>query len=239
MVKTIGIVGAGTMGSGIDSASALKGCRTVVYDVDYQILEKAKQDILKSYNKLIAKKLGVDESKKVEAISELEYTSDFNALSQCDFIIEAAVENIAIKKDIFGRLDLITDVHTVLATNTSSLSVTTISLAVKNDKSRVVGMHFFNPANRMKLVEIVRGEFTSESSLNEAIELSKLLGKTPVVCRDTPAFIVNRIARPFYLEALRILEEAELEVESIDRIMREEGGFKMGPFELMDLIGID
>ena len=238
MEKIFGIIGAGTMGSGIASVTALKGFRTVIYDNEGNMLEKGEQNILKVYDKLVAKS-GIDESKKANAISNLEYTVDLNSLSQCNFIIEAATETLDIKKDIFSRLDSITDVQTVLATNTSSLSVTSISGAVKNDRSRVVGMHFFNPANIMKLVEIVRGEFTSQESLDKAIEVSKQLGKTPVVCRDTPAFIVNRVARPFYLEALRILGEGELDARTIDEIMKEEGGFKMGPFELMDLIGID
>lgn len=238
MKKIIGIVGSGTMGSGIASVSALKGFKTVVYDIDEQMLNKARNNVSIEYGKLVNKQV-IDESKKKDAESKIEYTLSFDSLSGCNFIIEAAAEDLNIKKDIFSRFDSIADSEIVLATNTSSLSVTSISSSVRNNKSRVVGMHFFNPANVMKLVEIVRGEFTSNKAVEAAFKLSKQLGKVPVVCRDTPAFIVNRVARHFYLESLRILDEGVLDVETIDKIMRDEGGFKMGPLELMDLIGID
>ncbi|MGH2576093.1 MAG: 3-hydroxyacyl-CoA dehydrogenase family protein, partial [Ignavibacteria bacterium] len=129
--------------------------------------------------------------------------------------------------------------NTTLATNTSSLSITAISSAAENNKSRVIGMHFFNPATVMKLVEIIKGDFTSDETLKTAVGITKKLGKTPVICKDTPGFIVNRVARPFYGESLKILGEGGLSVEQIDNIMKDEGGFRMGPFELMDLIGID
>jgi 3-hydroxybutyryl-CoA dehydrogenase len=238
MEKLFGIIGAGTMGSGIASVAALKGFKTIIYDTNSKMLDKGKSSIVTGYDKLISKS-GIDESSKDKALSNLLYSGDFNSLSQCNFIIEAATESLEVKKEIFSRLGIITDPATVLASNTSSLSVTSISSAVQNDKTRVVGMHFFNPANVMKLVEIVKGEFTSENTLNEAVGTCKLLGKTPVVCKDTPAFIVNRVARPFYLEALRILGEGGLDAGTIDKIVKDEGGFKMGPFELMDLIGID
>lgn len=238
MVKIIGIIGAGTMGSGIASVSALKGFRTIVYDINEEMLGKGRESVTKIFDRLV-KKEAMSGMEKENAVSRLEFTTEFDVLSNCDFIIEAAAENLDIKKDIFARLELVAGSDSVLATNTSSLSVTAISQSVKRNNSRVVGMHFFNPANIMKLVEIVRGEFTSDETVEDAVELSKQLGKTPVICRDTPAFIVNRIARPFYGEALRILGEGKLQVSSIDRVMRDEGGFKMGPFELMDLIGID
>lgn len=236
-IKTIGIIGSGTMGGGIALVSALNGFGTVVYDISDEILNKAKESISKGYGKLAGKNK-INEAKKSEAEGNLIFTTDFNSLSSCQFIIEAAPENIEVKKEIFVKLDSITSNEAILATNTSSLSVTAISSAVKNN-SRVVGMHFFNPANIMKLVEVIKGEMTSEETLNISVEVSKKLGKTPVVCKDTPAFIVNRAARPFYGEALKILGEGGLSVEEIDRIMKEEGRFAMGPFELMDLIGLD
>jgi 3-hydroxybutyryl-CoA dehydrogenase len=237
-IKKIGIVGAGTMGSGIASVSALRGFETVLYDVSTQALTKAHALILSGYDKLVdkgrIKKDGIHEIEK-----RLRFASEINLLSECDFIIEAAVENFDLKKIIYGQLDELTRPDVVLATNTSSLSVTAVSSSVKTNRSRVAGMHFFNPPNVMKLVEIIRGEYTSEDTINTVIDIAKKFGKTPVLCKDTPAFIVNRIARPFYGEALKQLSEGVLTVEVIDRIVREEGGFPMGPFELMDLIGID
>ena len=144
-----------------------------------------------------------------------------------------------LKKTLYTKLDEITGGETILATNTSSYSITSISASVKNNIGRVVGMHFFNPASIMKLVEIVKGEFTSDETLKETEDICRKLGKTPVICKDTPAFIVNRVARPFYGEALKILGEGGIEVGVIDGIMKNEGSFAMGPFELMDLIGID
>jgi len=149
------------------------------------------------------------------------------------------LEDINKKKELFQNLETIAANDVILASNTSSLSITAISTVLKSNRGRVAGMHFFNPANIMKLVEVVKGEFTSEEVINVVVALSRKLGKVPVVCRDTPAFIVNRVARAFYGEALKILGEESLNAEVIDKIMKEEGGFAMGPFELMDLIGID
>ncbi len=237
-ITKIGIVGAGTMGTGIASACAFYGFSTKVYDINEQVLSKAHAVIFNGYDRLVEKeRISRERSSQIE--KNLEFSSDINKLSECGLVIEAAVENIDLKKVIYSRLDEITAQNTILATNTSSYSITAISSAVKNNKSRVVGMHFFNPANIMKLVEIIKGEFTSEEILKTVVEVSRKLGKTPVVCKDTPAFIVNRVARSFYGEALKILGEENIDVKTIDEIMREEGGFKMGPFELMDLIGID
>ncbi len=162
-----------------------------------------------------------------------------NDFSECDFIIEAAPEDIDLKKNIFSSLDNICRKDTILSTNTSSLSVTRISVFVKNNPERVVGMHFFNPANIMKLVEVVKGDFTSDECIKTTAELSEKMGKVPVIAKDTPAFIVNRIARPFYGESLKILSEGTSGHSEIDKVMKSCGGFPMGPFELMDLIGID
>lgn len=226
------------MGQGIASACAYHGFTTKVYDINEQVLSRAHAVIFNGYDKLVEKnKITREQSSGIE--KNLEFSSDINKLSDCGFVIEAAVENIDLKKVIYSQLDEITSAETILATNTSSYSVTAISSAVKNNKSRVIGMHFFNPANIMKLVEIIKGEFTSDEVLETAIDVAQKLGKTPVVCKDTPAFIVNRVARSFYGEALKILGEENIGVQTIDTIMRDEGGFKMGPFELMDLIGID
>jgi len=237
-IKHIGIIGAGTMGAGIASVCALNGFKTIVYDVNEQALRKAHAVIFLGYDKLVEKNK-ITAEKKSEAEQKIEFASDVIMLSDCELVIEAAVENIDLKKIIYSQLDEFTQPETILASNTSSFSITALSSAVKINRGRVIGMHFFNPANIMKLVEIVKGEFTSEAVLQKVIDFARKLGKTPVVCKDTPAFIVNRVARSFYGEALKMLGEGNIVVETIDKIMREEGGFKMGPFELMDLIGID
>jgi len=149
------------------------------------------------------------------------------------------LEDMNLKKEIFSQLENICKPETILSSNTSSLSITTISTFIKKNPERIVGMHFFNPANIMKLVEVIKGNFTSEEVVIITVELSKKMGKVPVIAKDTPAFIVNRIARPFYGEALKILSEGTSDIETIDKVMKNIGGFAMGPFELMDLIGID
>ncbi|MBK8552738.1 MAG: 3-hydroxybutyryl-CoA dehydrogenase [Ignavibacteria bacterium] len=237
-IKTIAVIGSGTMGRGIAICSAGAGFNTILYDINDEILNNSKNIIEKDLAKSAEKKKITNE-KKNEILNKINLTSVIDDLKDADFVIEAALENIELKKEIFTSLDKICRPDTVLTTNTSSLSITTISTFVKTNPERIAGMHFFNPANIMKLVEVVRGDFTSEDTLNLTVALSKKMGKVPVVAKDTPAFIVNRIARPFYGEALKILSEGSSEVEKTDKIMKSCGGFAMGPFELMDLIGID
>ncbi|HMQ67992.1 MAG TPA: 3-hydroxyacyl-CoA dehydrogenase NAD-binding domain-containing protein [Ignavibacteria bacterium] len=236
-IKTVGVAGSGTMGRGIAICTA--GIfRTVLYDINDEIIGRSKTSIDKQLAKSVEKKKLSDE--RFKSISDnLVYTSDFNDLKDCDLVIEAALEDIDLKKEIFSKLDAICGPDAILTTNTSSLSVTTISTFVKQNPERVAGMHFFNPANIMKLVEIVRGDFTSDETISTLKEISELIGKKPVTAKDTPAFIVNRIARPFYGEALKILSDGTAETKDIDKVMKNCGGFAMGPFELMDLIGID
>ncbi len=159
-------------------------------------------------------------------------------MGNADFIIEAVAEDLNVKKEIFKKLDAIVAPEAILTSNTSSLSISAIASLTKTPES-VVGMHFFNPPALMKLVEVVRGRQTSDETTKTACDLALRMKKIPVVCKDTPGFIVNRVARPFYGEALRLLAEGVATVEEIDMIVKMEGGFKMGPFELMDLIGID
>lgn len=237
-IKEIGIVGAGTMGTGIASVCALKGFKTNVYDINEQVLNKSHAVIFRGYDWLEEKKK-ITRTEKSNAEKKLYFSSDVNKISGSRFVIEAAIENFDLKKVIYSQLDEMTTEDTILASNTSSYSITALSSSIKNNRSRVIGMHFFNPAGIMKLVEIIKGEFTSDEVVEKVIEISRALGKTPVVCKDTPAFIVNRTARSFYGEALKILGEESIDAKTIDKIMNEEGGFKMGPFELMDLIGID
>jgi 3-hydroxybutyryl-CoA dehydrogenase len=237
-INTIGIIGAGTMGRGIASIIASNDFTTLIYDVNDKALTKAHANISRGYDRLVEKE-EIDHDRLKEIESHLDFTSEIKSLSSCDFIIEAAVENLDLKKLLYSQLDDIVNKDIVLASNTSSLSITAISSALKKNRERVIGMHFFNPPNVMKLVEVIKGEFTSDSTVELTLSLVKKLGKTPVLCKDSPAFIVNRIARSFYGEALKIHGEENLRFEVIDNIMREEAGFRMGPFELMDLIGID
>lgn len=237
-IKSIGVIGAGTMGSGIVALCALNGFKTYVHDVNEAAIDAAIKNVLNGYDKLLEKgKITGD--KRSDAEKNIVYSPGMDKIGECDFIIEAAVEKLELKKDLYKIINEMTKSGTILATNTSSLSVTAISTAVPDNRERVVGMHFFNPANIMKLVEVVRGEFTSDETMQTVIDLCKRLGKTPVTCKDTPAFIVNRVARAFYGEALKIMSEENAEAKTIDTVMKEEGGFAMGPFELMDLIGID
>lgn len=237
MITTIGIIGAGTMGSGIAEVAALAGFNVVLNDVSQQAtdagLDRIRQDLNRSVEKNRISALVATES-----FARIKASETFSALGAVDFVVEAVLEDIEIKRKLFQKLDEMLKPEALLATNTSSLSVTSIASTVKRS-ARVVGMHFFNPPPLMKLVEVVRGKQTSDETVDATVELARKMGKTPVVCKDTPGFIVNRVARPFYGEALRLLGEGVASVEEIDRIVKKEGGFKMGPFELMDLIGID
>ena len=226
------------MGTDICSISALNGFETVIYDVNEQALTKAHAVIFRGFDKLVEKNK-IDNIKRKESEDRIYFSSDIKEVSKAGIIIEAAVENLDLKKIIYHQLDELTIADTILASNTSSFSITALSGAVNNHKERVVGMHFFNPAAIMKLVEVIKGEFTSDGTIAQAFDIARRLGKTPILCKDSPAFIVNRIARPFYGESLKIAGENDLGFKDIDSIMKEEGKFALGPFELMDLIGID
>lgn len=237
MVSTLGILGSGTMGSGIAQLAALANLNVLLYDVSADALQRGLEKVKDELARAVEKER-ITRQQADSALSSIHIHSTLNPLHRSDFIIEAAAEDLTIKRELFKRLDDVLPSHAILATNTSSLSITAIAAATKRPVS-VVGMHFFNPPHMMKLVEIVRGTQTSDETVNTTSELAERLGKVTVVCRDTPGFIVNRVARPFYGEALRLLGEGVASVEEIDRIARLSGGFKMGPFELMDLIGID
>lgn len=237
MIRGVGIVGAGTMGSGIAQAAALAKLDVLLYDSSADVL-RGVLDRIKADLRAAAERGRVSATEATEALSYIEVTRNIGEVASSQFIVEAAVEDLAVKREIFKKLDTIVLPDAILATNTSSLSVTAIASLTKMPES-VLGMHFFNPPTVMKLVEIVRGAQTSDDAVKVAVELALRMNKTPVVCRDTPGFIVNRVARPFYGEALRLLGEGAATAEDIDRIVRLAGGFKMGPFELMDLIGID
>jgi len=229
------ICGAGTMGSGIAQAAAASGFYTILYELNDAVLEKAKDSIEKNLQSLVEKRK-ITGNAKEETLNNLKFTND---LHDClaDIIIEAIIEKPEAKIALFNQLAEINHSETVFASNTSSLSITEIAKRVKNPE-RVIGMHFFNPATIMKLVEVVNTNYTNENTTRIVIELAKQMNKTPVLCKDSPGFIVNRVARPYYIESLRIAEENIADFLTIDSIM-ESTGFKMGPFKLMDLIGND
>jgi 3-hydroxybutyryl-CoA dehydrogenase len=233
----IGVVGSGAMGSGIAQVSATAGHPTIIYDTNAVALEKAKVNLTNSLNKLVEKqKITAEKAANILALTT--YSSAMPDLKSCSLIIEAIVENIDVKQSVFKELESITSDTCVLASNTSSLSITSIASAcVKPEK--VIGIHFFNPATLMPLVEIIPGVATDMVIAHHCQALINSWGKVTVMAKDTPGFIVNRVARPFYSEALRIYDEQLADMATIDWAMREFGGFKMGPFELMDLIGHD
>ena len=237
MKQTIGVLGAGTMGAGIAQVASQSGHSVVLVDLNADQLERAKSNLAKTLSKLIEKGK-ITEAQKNDFESGIKYSSEITDFASCGLIIEAIVEDLAIKHKVFESLEKVVSENCILASNTSSLSIASIGSVLKNAK-RVVGIHFFNPAPLMPLVEVIPAVQTSSETLNASVELIKSWGKTVVVCKDTPGFIVNRVARPFYGEALRIYEEGIADFATIDWAMTHFGGFKMGPFTLMDYIGND
>ncbi len=235
--STIGIVGSGAMGSGIAQVAATAGHKTIIYDTNTNALEKAKLNLTNSLTKLVEKqKITTDKAQSISSLTS--YSSSIEDFKTCDLIIEAIIENQEIKQSVFKELETIVSKTCILASNTSSLSITSIASACQNPE-KVIGIHFFNPATLMPLVEIIPGVATDLMIAKQCQELINSWGKITVMAKDTPGFIVNRVARPFYSEALRIFDEQLADIATIDWAMREFGGFKMGPFELMDLIGHD
>ena len=236
-MKTIGVIGAGSMGSGIAQIAATNECKVLLFDNNPKALIKALEKLENILNRLVQKnKINQLQSEKI--ISRISTVENIVELSSCDLVIEAIIEDIDVKKNIFSELDVICPKSTILATNTSSLSVTSIASSCKFPE-RVIGIHFFNPAPIMPLVEIIPCIQGTDQTLQISKKLIDSWGKVAVIAKDTPGFIVNRIARPFYGEALRIYEEGIANFETIDYAMTEIGGFRMGPFTLMDFIGND
>ena len=221
-MKTIGIVGAGTMGSGIAYVAAASDHKVLLYDLSKEQLRKAHSRIQELATNAVSKNLLSPESAH-QTLARVQTQRNLEGLSRADLIIEAAVEDLKTKKELFRQFDASSKPTTILATNTSSFSVTDLASATKHP-GRVAGMHFFNPPHLMKLVEVVRGHRSSETTISALVDVARRMGKITVVVRDTPGFIVNRIARPFYGEALRLLGEGVSTVEEIDRIVRLEGG---------------
>ena len=233
----VGIIGSGTMGSGIAQVAATAGCQVNLFDANQAILEKSKASLEKILIRLIEKGR-IDTSEKNRIQSNISYVNSLKELSNSDLIIEAIIENLEIKKKVFSELETMVSDDCIIASNTSSLSIASIAASLKNPK-RCVGIHFFNPAPLMKLVEVIPAIQTSYETLEKSIDTISSWGKTVAIAKDTPGFIVNRVARPFYSEALRIYEEGFASFQAIDNSLKNLGGFRMGPFELMDFIGND
>jgi len=236
-VNEIAVVGAGTMGAGIAQLAASHGCRVHLFDVNRDVLDEAREKIAQHLDRSVSKgRLAATERDVI--LERIRPAVAIEHLDGVELAIEAVVEDLAAKHGVFADLERTTPRTAVLASNTSSLSITRIAEAVA-DPGRVVGMHFFNPAPVLPLVEVIAGERSAAESVEWAVAAARAWGKTPVRVKDTPGFIVNRVARGFYLEALRLLSEGVAGVDEIDAVMRTHGSFRMGPFELMDLVGLD
>jgi 3-hydroxybutyryl-CoA dehydrogenase len=233
----IGVLGAGTMGSGIAQVAAQAGHKVILVDTNQVALDKAQMNLKRTLDKLIEKeKITIEKAESIS--SNIQFSASKLDFKNCELIIEAIVENLEIKHQVFKEIEGIVSSTCILASNTSSLSIASIGSVLKNP-NRIIGIHFFNPAPLMPLVEIIPSVQTSEETLVESKKIIDSWKKITVVCKDTPGFIVNRVARPFYGEALRIYEEGIADFATIDWAMTEIGGFRMGPFTLMDYIGND
>ncbi|MDN5347059.1 MAG: 3-hydroxybutyryl-CoA dehydrogenase [Clostridia bacterium] len=237
-IRTVGVVGAGTMGRGIAHVAARSGFKVRLYDLTPEILNNSMANLKALLEKSISKGRLTKEAAD-DILERIEPSSDFNTLSESDFVIEAAVENIDVKKDIFDRLSKMVKAETVLVTNTSSISITEIAKA-STKPEKVAGMHFFNPAEVMKLVEVIRGYYTEDQTVKTVFEVAKKMGKEPIeVKRDTPGFVVNRLLIPFLSEAMQLAEEGVASIEDIDKAIKLGLNHPMGPFELADFSGLD
>ncbi len=236
------VIGSGTMGSGIAQIAATQGCNTILYDLNKTMLEKSKEKLEKILNRLIEKER-IDQQEKERIQSNLKYTIDLNELKGADLVIEAIVENLEIKKKVFHDVESIVGTEAIIASNTSSLSITSLASSLRKPE-RCIGLHFFNPAPLMKLVEIIPALQTNETTYLASKNIISSWGKTIVTAKDTPGFIVNKVARPFYSESIKMLEEGLIQNSTVgkkafDMAMQTIGGFRMGPFQLMDFIGHD
>lgn len=234
-IRKIGVVGAGTMGQGIAQVSALNGFHVILFDIHDASLIKAKSIIEKNLDKGIERGK-LDEAQKAKALANIHFTDQIDQI-KVDLVVEAIVEKLEAKQEVFKRLEEINSSNTILTSNTSSIPITRIANGLKHPE-RFVGMHFFNPAHIMKLVEVISGADTSDQVAQTVYLLAEKLGKVAVHAKDAPGFIVNRVARHFYVESLKILEEGVANHETIDQLVQS-SGFRMGPFALMDLIGVD
>lgn len=233
----VAVIGSGTMGSGIAQVAATAGCSVKIYDTNKEALSRSQMALEKTLAMLLEKGK-IDASEQDRISKSITYVSALEDLFDADLVIEAIIENLEIKRKLFGELESVVSENTILASNTSSLSIASIAASVKKS-DRVIGIHFFNPAPLMQLVEVIPAVQTSNEVLNKTVQTISDWKKVVAVAKDTPGFIVNRVARPFYGEALRIYEEGKADFATIDWAMKTFGGFRMGPFELMDFIGHD
>lgn len=233
----IGIIGAGTMGMGIAQVAATNGCKVWVYDTNAKQIETATVGLEKTLTRLVDKQK-ISAEKMTEILANISIATELKDFKDCELIIEAIIENKEIKTKVFTELEKHVSESCVIASNTSSISITSLGAELQKPE-RFIGIHFFNPAPLMPLVEVIPSLLTEKSLPEKIYSLMKDWGKTPVIAEDIPGFIVNRIARPYYGEGLRIVEENIATVEQVDDAMKTLGNFKMGPFELMDLIGVD
>lgn len=237
-IKKIGVLGAGSMGNGIAQVASQAGYSVVMRDIEDRFVENG----IKAIDKFLAKSVEkgkMTEDQKKGILSRIKGTTRMEDLKDVDFVIEAVFEDLELKKNVFKALDEITGPHVILTTNTSSMSVTEIAMSTKRPQ-KVAGMHFFNPAPLMKLVEVIRGYYTDDETTRVVMEMSRKMGKEPVeVKKDTPGFIVNRLMIPHFLEAIRMAEEGIASIEDIDKAVKLGLNYPMGPFELMDLTGVD
>ncbi|WP_294341176.1 3-hydroxybutyryl-CoA dehydrogenase [uncultured Clostridium sp.] len=236
-MKKVCVIGAGTMGSGIAQVFAVKGYEVVLRDIKDEFIERGLNGIAKTFDKLVSKGKMTEED-KVAALTRITGSTNINDVADCDLVVEAAVENMNIKKQIFAELDEVCKEETILATNTSSLSITEVAAATKRP-GKVIGMHFFNPAPVMKLVEIIRGMATEQETFDAVKELTEAIGKQGVEVAEAPGFVVNRILIPMINEAVGIYSEGIASVEDIDTAMKLGANHPMGPLALGDLIGLD
>ena len=235
MKKTVAVIGAGTMGSGIALCAAQQGFKVILLESNEAVLDKAIDNLKVNMSQLVNKgKITADQ--QVEIFNNLTTTTHINDC-RADILIEAIIEKLDVKVGLFKALAAINNPESILASNTSSLSINELQKQIPNPE-RVAGLHFFNPAQLMKLVEVVQGEQTHAAVVDSLVEFCQHLKKTPVICKDAPGFIVNRVARHYYLEAMKLVELKIASFENVDEIM-EASGFRMGPFKLMDLIGMD
>ncbi len=236
-MQSIAVIGAGTMGAGIAQLAASHGCTVYLSDIRREVIDRGIGEIAKRLTRSVEKER-ITVAGRDAILARIKPTEAIRGVGDVELAVEAVVEDLGVKQKVFAALEEAVPKSAVLATNTSSLPITRIAQAVK-DASRVVGMHFFNPAPVMPLVEVIAGEASAKRSVDFAVKAVEGWGKVPVRAKDTPGFIVNRVARGYYLEALRLLGEGVAGVDEIDNVMRTHGRFKMGPFELMDLVGID
>ncbi len=236
-IKSIGVIGAGTMGNGIAHVSALSGFDTILMDIKDEFVQRGLSTIQKNMDRQV-KKEKISQSEMETSMSRITASTDYNQLSACDLVIEAATENMDIKLNIFKELDKVCKPETILASNTSSISINKIATATQRPE-KVIGMHFMNPVPVMKLVEIVKGKGTDDSITKRITDLSTQMGKIPVECNDSPGFVSNRILMPMINEAIFCLDEGVGTPEAIDAIMKLGMAHPMGPLTLADLIGLD